>query len=111
MSAFLAAGQPGRLEIAPAELEEIVPDWIERDATCLLPLQGRCFCRAERFAAYREALGPRFIERVLPDQAANTDVPPFFAAHVPTPHSVVTVHLIDGEGEPTIQARDEIIDF
>ncbi len=78
-----------------------------------LPTVSRAmlFCRAERFAAYREALGPRFIERVLPDQAANTDVPPFFAAHVPTPHSVVTVHLIDGEGEPTIQARDEIIDF
>jgi hypothetical protein len=27
------------------------------------------------------------------------------------PHSVVTFHLIDREGEPTRQARDEILDF
>jgi hypothetical protein len=27
------------------------------------------------------------------------------------PHSVVTLHLIDRDGEPTCQARDEILDF
>ena len=27
------------------------------------------------------------------------------------PHSVVTIHLIDREGEPTRQARDEIVAF
>jgi hypothetical protein len=27
------------------------------------------------------------------------------------PHSVVTLHLIDREGEPTAQARDEILAF
>jgi dienelactone hydrolase len=74
-------------------------------------LEGDHFCRAERFAAYREALGDRFVERVLPAAAANQDVPPFFARHVPSPHSVVTVHLIDEQGQPTIAARDEIIAF
>jgi dienelactone hydrolase len=73
--------------------------------------EGDHFCRAERFAAYREALGDRFVERVLPAAAANQDVPPFFARHVPSPHSVVTVHLIDEQGQPTIAARDEIIAF
>lgn len=53
----------------------------------------------------------RFVARVLPDSAANTDLPPFFAAHVTTPHSVVTAHLIDEAGQPTMAARDEIMSF
>ena len=73
---------------------------------------GDHFCRAERFAAFSEALGDRFIGRVLPDAAANKqDLPPFFSSFVPTPHSVVTVHLIDEAGQPTIAARDEILAF
>ena len=66
---------------------------------------GDSFCRAERFAAYQEALGDRFVGRVLPDSAANPDAP------MKIPHSVVTVHLIDRAGEPTVQARDEILEF
>jgi hypothetical protein len=31
--------------------------------------------------------------------------------HVPAAHSVVTVHLIDGAGEPTLAARDRILSF
>lgn len=69
------------------------------------------FCRAERFAAYAKALGDRFVEKVLPDSAANRDVPSFFARYVDTPHSVVTVHLIDEVGQPTRAARDEILSF
>lgn len=49
--------------------------------------------------------------RVLPDSAANTDLPPFVATHVTTSHSVVTAHLIDETGQPTIAARDEILLF
>jgi hypothetical protein len=73
--------------------------------------EGDKFCRAQRFAAYAEALGERFVGRVLPDSAANSDVPPFFAQHVACPHSVVTAHLIDEAGEPTVAARDEILSF
>ena len=72
---------------------------------------GDRFCRAERFAAYAAALGDRFVGRVLPDSAANTDVAPFFAHHLGCPHSVVTAHLIDEVGQPTIAARDEILSF
>src|SRR5690625_4874326 len=57
--------------------------------------EGDKHCRAERFAAYREALGERFVARVLPDSAANPDVPPFFREVVGSAHSVVTAHLID----------------
>ena len=72
---------------------------------------GDSVCRAERFAAYSQALGDRFVPRVLPDSAANPDPPPSFQQYVPTPHSVVTAHLIDQAGQPTIAARDEIISF
>lgn len=73
---------------------------------------GDPFCRAERFAAFSKALGDRFVPRVLPDSAANkVGLPPFFSSFVPTPHSVVTVHLIDEAGQPTVAARDEILSF
>ena len=42
---------------------------------------------------------------------AHPNPPPFFAQHVRSPHSVVTVHLIDEEGQPTLAARDEILAF
>lgn len=73
--------------------------------------EGDSFCRAQRFAAFSEALGERFIPRVLPDSAANQDTPPFFQRYVKTPHSVVTAHLIDEAGQPTMLARDEILAF
>jgi hypothetical protein len=73
--------------------------------------QGDRFCTAQRFAAYSKALGDRFIGRVLPDTAANQDTAPFFKHVVASPHSVVTAHLIDEAGQPTIAARDEIISF
>jgi dienelactone hydrolase len=72
---------------------------------------GDRFCKAERFAAFSQALGDRFVARVLPDSAANPDTPPFFAQMVASPHSVVTAHLIDEAGQPTIAARDEILAF
>jgi hypothetical protein len=46
-----------------------------------------------------------------PDAAADTDVAPFLARHVPCPHSIVTIHLIDEAGHPTLGARDEILSF
>ncbi len=86
---------------------------LEKDGLDVLAYRfaGDRICTAQRFAAYQQALGPKFDGRTLPDEAANTDVPPFFAKHVDTPHSVTTVHLVDREGEPTIKARDEILEF
>ena len=87
---------------------------LDRDNLTVLAYRftGDKVCRAERFAAYAQALGDRFVARELPDSAAaTTDVAPFFAAHVPYPHSVVTQHLIDARGEPTAAARDEILAF
>ena len=104
--------EPAGLEIAPEEIKA-VRDRLEREDLTVLAYRfaGDKICRAERFAAYQAALGDRFVARTLPDSAANTNVAPFFAQRVPFPHSVVTQHLIDEAGQPTIAARDEILAF
>lgn len=108
----LPLDNPAGLEIAPDRLESIAARMEQEGLSALAyRFAGDPFCRAERFAAYRAALGPGFEGRVLPDSAANAEVPSFFATHVPMPHSVVTAHLIDEEGHPTIAARDEILAF
>jgi hypothetical protein len=97
---------PAGLHIAPEELREVKARMEREDLTVLAyRFAGDSFCRAERFAAYQAALGDRFVGRVLPDSAANPDAP------MRNPHSVVTLHLIDREGEPTRQALDEILGF
>src|SRR3954451_22097930 len=103
---------PEGLEIAPEELAA-VRDRLERDDLTVLAYRfaGDKICRAERFAAYTAALGDRFVGRELPDSAANSDVSPFFARVVNYPHSVVTQHLIDEAGQPTVTARDDILAF
>jgi dienelactone hydrolase len=108
----LPLDDPAGIEIAPSEVETI-RQRLERENLTVLAyrFEGDRFCKAQRFAAYSEALGDRFIGRVLPDSAASTDVAPFFAKHVGCPHSVVTAHLIDEAGQPTIAARDEILAF
>jgi dienelactone hydrolase len=108
----LPLDDPAGLEIAPDELAA-VSDRLEREDLTVMAYRfsGDQVCRAERFAAYSQALGDRFIARVLPDSAANPDTAPFFQTYVPTPHSVVTAHLIDDAGQPTIAARDEILAF
>jgi dienelactone hydrolase len=108
----LPLNDPGGIEIAPDEVKA-VRQRLERDDLTVLAyrFEGDKFCMAQRFAAYSEALGDRFIGRVLPDSAANSDVALFFQRYVTTPHSVVTAHLIDEAGQPTIAARDEILSF
>jgi dienelactone hydrolase len=108
----LPLDDPAALEIAPEELSA-VRERLQRDDLTVMAyrFEGDRFCRAQRFAAYSQALGERFISRVLPDGAANPDTPPFFEHAVGSPHSVLTAHLIDEAGQPTIAARDEILSF
>jgi dienelactone hydrolase len=108
----LPLDDPGGLEIAPDELAAVA-ERIQRDDLTVMAyrFKGDRVCQAQRFAAYSRALGDRFVARELPDSAANPDTPPFFEQLVACPHSVVTAHLIDEAGEPTIAARDEILAF
>lgn len=107
----LPLGDPAGLEIAPADLDAVGRRLARDDLTVLAyRFASDKFCTAQRFAAYSEALGERFAGKVLPDSAANNP-PPFFARYVPFAHSVVTVHLVDEAGHPTIAARDEILAY
>jgi dienelactone hydrolase len=109
----LPFNDPAGLEIAPADLAA-VRQRLDRDDLTVMAYRfaGDKFCKAERFAAYQAALGERFVARVLPDSAARSEgLPPFFEHVVACPHSVVTAHLIDEAGQPTIAARDEILAF
>ncbi len=108
----LPLDDPAGLEIAPEELAAVRARLEREDLTVMAyRFKGDPFCRAQRFAAYSQALGDRFVARVLPDSAANVQAPPFFEEVVGRPHSVVTAHLIDEKGQPTIAARDEILAF
>jgi dienelactone hydrolase len=103
---------PGGLDIAPEDLAAVRARLDRDDLTVMAyRFEGDQVCRAERFAALSQALGDRFIPRVLPDSAAHAEPPSFFQRHVAFPHSVVTAHLIDEAGQPTLAARDEILAF
>jgi dienelactone hydrolase len=108
----LPINEPDGLEISPDDLNAVKNRLDREDLTVLAyRFQGDRFCTAQRFAAYANALGDRIITKVLPDSAANPAPPPFFDKVVGCPHSVVTAHLIDEAGQPTTQARDEILSF
>lgn len=108
----LPLDDPAGLESPPHELAAVRERLNREDLTILAyRFAGDRFCTAQRFARYAEALGTRFLGRVLPDSGANPHTASFFSRHVACPHSVVTAHLIDEAGEPTIAARDEILAF
>ena len=108
----LPLDDPAALEIAPAELG-LVRERLDRDDLTVRAyrFEGDRYCTAQRFEAYASKLGRRFEARVLPSSAANPKPPPFFEQVIGCPHSVLTAHLIDAEGEPTIAARDEVLTF
>lgn len=103
---------PAAINMSSEELQAVVARCEREDLSVLAyRFQGDRYCRAERFDAYSRALGKRFVAKVLPDSAANPHPPAFFEKVVACPHSVVTAHLVDEAGHPTMLARDEIIRF
>jgi dienelactone hydrolase len=58
----------------------------------------------QRFAFLRQRLGDAFVAIELDDEHANSESP------MP-PHSVLTEHLVDREGEPTKDALDQVLAF
>lgn len=108
----LPLDDPAALELSPEDAAAI-RERFERDELTALGLRfdNDKWCTGQRFAAYTQLLGDRFEGRVLPGEYANPEPPPFFRDLVQTPHSVVTAHLVDEEGHPTVQARDEVLAF
>lgn len=108
----LPLDDPGGLEIGEEDAAALA-ERIGRDGLKVLAyrFEGDRWCTGRRFAAYRALLGDAFDGRVLPADAANPDPPPFFRDVVGCAHSVVTAHLVDEQGHPTVRARDEILAF
>ncbi|WP_235036876.1 dienelactone hydrolase family protein [Actinomadura sp. K4S16] len=108
----LPLDDPAGLELGDDDARA-VKERVARDGLKVLAyrFEGDRWCTGQRFAAYRALLGDAFDGRVLPAGAASTDPPPFFRDVVGTPHSVVTAHLVDEEGHPTLRARDEILAY
>ncbi|AGC43234.1 hypothetical protein MYSTI_01903 [Myxococcus stipitatus DSM 14675] len=110
----LPLDEPGGVNISTEEME-VVRQRLEKEDLSVLAyrFEGDAYCKAERFAAYQKGLGERFHGRVLPDSAAGpkSPRPDDFFRYIPTPHSVLTVHLVDEAGSPTAAARDEVLAF
>lgn len=108
----LPLDDPAGLEISDEDARA-VRDRIARDGLKVLAYRfdDDRWCTGQRFAAYQALLGDAFDGRVLPGSSANTSPPPFFRDVVGSPHSVVTAHLVDEDGHPTMKARDEILSF
>ncbi|WP_103963953.1 dienelactone hydrolase family protein [Nonomuraea solani] len=108
----LPLDDPAGLEISDEDARA-VRDRIARDGLKVLAYRfdDDRWCTGRRFAAYQALLGDAFDGRILAGSSANTSPPPFFGDVVGSPHSVVTAHLVDEAGHPTLKARDEIIAF
>jgi len=108
----LPLDQPAGLEMSEGDAEGIKKRFADEGLVALgLRFDEDQWCTAERFAAYESLLGKGFCPRVLPASSANPTPPPFHAEIVASPHSVLTAHLVDEEGHPTIEARDTVISF
>ncbi|AOR30577.1 dienelactone hydrolase [Streptomyces fodineus] len=108
----LPLDDPGGLEIGDEDAVALA-ERIGRDGLKVLAYRfdDDRWCTGRRFAAYQALLGEAFDGRVLAADVANTNPPPFFRDVVGCAHSVVTAHLVNEQGHPTVRARDEIIAF
>lgn len=91
---------------ASPEALEAAHDKVDRQGARILGLrfEGDPMCRAERFAHLREEFGDAFEGIEIADAAANPK-------GMKPPHSVLTNHLIDEEGQPTRAALDRTLAF
>ncbi|MES0861965.1 dienelactone hydrolase family protein [Ruegeria sp. SCPT10] len=108
----LPLDDPAAIEMSDDDAKAIALRLQQDDLTVkAYRFDGDKFCMAARFETYAQAFGDHFDGTVLPDSAANPNTSPFFAQHIQSPHSVVTQHLIDRDGEPTLAARDRIVAY
>src|SRR5262249_13373863 len=90
---------------ASAEEISAAHEKIEQGARILaLRFKGDPMCRAARFASLRSEFGTAVETIELEDACANPN-------GSPPPHSVLTRHLIDAEGQPTRGALDRTLAF
>lgn len=102
----LPLDEPAEIFMQPDEVAR-VNERLETDDLTVASyrFEGDPHCRAARFDTFSRCFGERFVPTVLPDSAAGDP------GWLGVAHSVVTTSLVDGEGEPTTSARDDIISF
>lgn len=93
------------LHLSPRELQCVKERCARGDKVLGLRFRGDPMCPPERFETLRRELGEGFEGIEIDDRHANRE------AVLPTPHSVVTNHLIDRAGEPTREAADRVLGF
>ena len=95
----------GTVDLSPADLDAVKRRCSAGELSVLgLRFAGDRISPPERFAFLRRELGDAFTAVELPDSAANPDA-------LLSPHSVLTEHLIDRPGEPTLAAVDQVLDL
>lgn len=108
----LPLDDPGGLELSADDAEAIKIRFEEDDLQALgLRFDNDRWCTGQRFAAYSALLGDRFVAREVPSSSGNPNPPAFSREVIEVPHSVLTAHLVDAEGHPTIEARDAVLAF
>lgn len=105
------ASQPGLPGLSRSALHMSPEEKAAVAARVDVPIVGLRFagdplCRAARFDAIRELIGPeRFEEHVLPDEAANPK------SANPKPHSVLTADLVNDAGSLTQAAARRVLGY
>jgi dienelactone hydrolase len=99
------AARRAALHVSPEELACVKDRCARGDRVLGLRFKGDPMSPGARFETLRREIGDAFEAIELEDSTANPNAP------MPTPHSVLTEHLIDRDGQPTKEAARRVIAF
>lgn len=101
----LGAERKAALHVSPEEFQCVKDRCAKGDRVLGLRFKGDRMSPPEKFETLRRELGDAFEGIELEDKDANPDSP------APSPHSCLTVDLVDKDGEPTREAAKRVIGF
>ncbi|MFN2377416.1 MAG: dienelactone hydrolase family protein [Candidatus Binatia bacterium] len=101
----IGAAKSAALHVSPEELANVKRRCAAGDKVLGLRFRGDPMCPTTRFDTLQRELGDGFEAIELEDSAANPNAP------MSVPHSVLTEHLVDRDGEPTKEAARRVISF
>jgi len=101
----LGAERKAALHVSPEEFQCIKDRCAKGDRVLGLRFKGDRMSPPEKFETLWRELGDAFEGIELEDKDANPDSP------APSPHSSLTVDLVDKDGEPTREAAKRVIGF
>jgi dienelactone hydrolase len=101
----ISASHGAALHVSPEELGCVKDRCLAGDRVLGLRFHGDSMSPASRFETLRREIGSAFEAVELDDACANPE------AIMKVPHSVLTEHLVDRDGEPTLAAARRVIGF